>query len=59
MHQHAKTEEDRRNALGWIGRQLEWESRLQTLRDPEEDRDARDDDTAAEVHPAAEVNTAA
>src|SRR6266576_566702 len=33
MHQHPRTEEDRRVALGWIGRQLAWENRLQTLRD--------------------------
>jgi len=52
MHQHAKTEQDRRVALSWIGRQLAWESRLQTLRDPNDDADTRDDD-ADEVDSAA------
>jgi len=52
MHQQAKSEQDRRVALGWIGRQLAWETRLETLREPEHDADERDDE-AAEVDPAA------
>ena len=51
MHQHPQTEEDRRVALGWIGRQLAWENRLQTLReDPTDESDEVADtevDTAA------------
>ena len=51
MHQHANTEQERRVALGWIGRQLAWESRLQNLRDP--------DPEPAEVPPVVEEVPAA
>jgi hypothetical protein len=53
MHEHAKTEQERRVALGWIGRQLAWESRLQTLRDDPQDKDVEVDLTADEVDSAA------
>ena len=53
MHQHAKTDQDRRVALGWIGRQLAWESRLETLRDDPRDSDAASDPEAEEVDSAA------
>ncbi len=46
----SQTEQDRRVALGWIGRQLAWENRLQTLRDPEAEPAEPDVD---EVDPAA------
>jgi hypothetical protein len=52
MHQHMNTEQERRVALGWIGRQLAWENRLQTLR---EDPDALTDRAAD----SAEVDSAA
>ena len=54
MHQHPRTEEDRRVALGWIGRQLAWENRLQTLRDDPAVDEADDaEELAAEVDSAA------
>jgi hypothetical protein len=52
MHQHGNAAQDRRVALGWIGRQLAWENRLQTLRDDPPDADDRED-AADEVDSAA------
>ena len=52
MHQHVKTAQDRRVALGWIGRQLAWESRLQTLREDPNDQTG-DADSTEEVDSAA------
>jgi hypothetical protein len=56
MHQHASTAQDRRVALGWIGRQLAWETRLQTLRDDPNDADHGADERD---HDADEVDSAA
>jgi hypothetical protein len=59
MHQHATSDQDRRVALSWIGRQLAWENRLQTLREDPPGEPAEDtrDDVADEV--ADEVDSAA
>jgi hypothetical protein len=59
MHQHPRTEEDRRVALGWIGRQLAWENRLQTLRDDSTATDGADQDDAVAPEVETEVETAA
>jgi hypothetical protein len=55
MKAHGQTERDRRVALGWIGRQLAWENRLQSLReDPaEEPADRTDEPEETEVGSAA------
>jgi hypothetical protein len=53
MHQHANAEQDRRVALGWIGRQLAWETRLEKLRDDDPQADDGTNADAEEIDSAA------